>query len=57
MDAQRAIYPQRVGKKSVGQFRGLSTKLGESMRFKAAAPEHGSMRRPWNMVAHGGART
>ena len=30
MDAQRSIYPQRVRKKSVGQFRGLSTKLRES---------------------------
>ena len=64
MDAQRSIYPQRVRKKSVGEFPGLSTKIRESMRFKAAALEHGqhaaalghgSMRRPWNIVAHGGA--
>ena len=45
MDAQRSIYPQRVRKKSVGQFRGLSRKLRESMRCKEAALEH------WSLVA------
>ena len=56
MDAQRSIYPQRAQRKSFGQFRGLSRKLRESMRFKATALENGSMLRPWNIAACGGTR-